>query len=552
MAKLILSIETGIWWTKVALVEDHKKSHNIVNAFFFRTPEHAVEDGYIRDKEAFANVLKAELLNRQIQEKNVIFSINSSKVITREITIPFVKDDKIETIVESQAKDYFPMDVSGYTISYTKMGMPQDADHKKNLKLLLIAIPDNLLSNYSSFASEAGLNILNFEYIGNSVVSFIKEHYTDDGVVVQLEEQSTVISIIANKQLVFQRVSPYGYETSLASVIEHKVLGAEDEIQAFDFLVSHDVLNVEPNAGDYPYSTIADPMRRQEVLEDAYTDVRDALVYYVRVVITALDYYKSQTKTEQLGKLYLAGDGIRFAGIQQMFLRETGLQLEERDFFSYVNFKNKNILNSDRAINSLGFVSIVGATIHPINAKPKELKAQESKKGSLKTAYIVFFGAFAISLVMIVLGVTRKVLATTQQAFLQQRLDELSYVQVIFDENEAAATEAAQYRAFDAATYTNNEQFSELISQLEQNMPNTITVISLTITGDNISINMVSDNRPSVALLIMNMKKIPCLTNVSVLSLVEDVGEDGSSTWSFSATATYVKVTEETTESAVE
>ncbi len=544
MAKLILSIETSIWWTKVALVEEHKKTHNIVNAFFFRTPEHAVEDGYIRDKESFANVLKAELLNRQIQEKNVIFSINSSKVITREITIPYVKDDKIETIVESQAKDYFPMDVSGYTISYTRMGVAQAPD-KKSLKLLLIAIPDNLLSNYASFAAEAGLNILNFEYIGNSVVSFIKEHYAEDGVIVQLEEQSTVISIIANKQLVFQRVSPYGYETSLAAVIEHKILGAEDEIQAFDFLLSHDVLNVEPNAGDYPNSSIEDPEKRQEVLNDAYADVRDALVYYIRVVITALDYYKSQAKTEQLGKLYLAGDGIRFAGIKKMFLQETGLQLEERDFFTYVNFRNKDGMDSERAINSLGFVSVIGATIHPINAKPKELKAQETKKGSLKTAYIVFFGAFAISLVLIVLGVTRKVLATSQQAILQQRLQELSYVQVIYDENEAAATEAAQYRAFDEATYTNNEQFSELISQLEQNLPNTITVISLTITGDNISINMVSDNRPSVALLIMNMKKIPCLTNVSVLSLVEEADDEGNSTWSFSATATYVKAVEE-------
>lgn len=540
MAKLILSIETGIWWTKVALLEDHKKVHNVVDAFYFRTPEHAVEDGYIRDKETFANVLKAELLNRQIQEKNVIFSINSSKVITREITIPFVKDNKIDTIVEEQAKDYFPMDVSGYTISYTKMGITGEAD-KKSIKLLLIAIPDNLLSNYSSFASEAGLNILTFEYIGNSVVSFIKEHYIEDGVVVQLEEQSTVISIVSGKQLVFQRVSPYGYETSLAAVIEHKILGAEDEIQAFDFLVSHDVLNFEPNAGDYPNSAIEDYEKRQEVLEDAYADVRDALGYYIRVVITALDYYKLQTKTEQLGKLYLAGDGIRFAGIKQMFLKETGLPLEEKDYFSYVNFKTRSVLNSGHAMNSLGFVSVIGATIHPINAKPKELKAQESKKDSLKAAYIVFFAAFAISLVLIALGLTRRGLAVMQQNFLQQRLNELSYVQTIYDEHSVASEQAAQYRAFDEATYTNNEQFSVLISQLEQKLPNTITVISLTITGDNISINMISDDRPSVALLLMNMKEIPCLSNVSVLSLVEDMDDSGNSTWSFSVTATYVK-----------
>ena len=77
-----------------------RKNPPVHKAFAFRTPEHAVEDGYIRDKEAFASALKAELSRHDIHEKEVVFTLSSSKVVTREVMIPFVKDNKIMGIIE--------------------------------------------------------------------------------------------------------------------------------------------------------------------------------------------------------------------------------------------------------------------------------------------------------------------------------------------------------------------------------------------------------------------------------------------------------------------
>ncbi|MCD7708709.1 MAG: pilus assembly protein PilM, partial [Clostridiales bacterium] len=142
MIKRIISIEAGVWWTKVAVADYRKKKDmHVYQAFMFKTPEHAIEDGYIRDKEEFGRALRDELNKRRIEEKDVIFTLSSSKVVTREVTIPFVKDDKIEGIINAQVRDYFPMDVSNYTISHSKMDVYEE-DGKKQIKLLLIAIPD--------------------------------------------------------------------------------------------------------------------------------------------------------------------------------------------------------------------------------------------------------------------------------------------------------------------------------------------------------------------------------------------------------------------------
>lgn len=103
MVKRVVSIEAGVWWTKVALADYRKKNPPVHKAFAFRTPEHAVEDGYIRDKEAFASALKAELSRHDIHEKEVVFTLSSSKVVTREVMIPFVKDNKIMGIIEHRS-----------------------------------------------------------------------------------------------------------------------------------------------------------------------------------------------------------------------------------------------------------------------------------------------------------------------------------------------------------------------------------------------------------------------------------------------------------------
>ena len=73
----------------------------------------------IRDKDSFANALKEELRRHNIREKEVVFTLSSSKVVTREVLIPFVKDNKIRGIIDAQMRDYFPMDVSSYTVSYS-------------------------------------------------------------------------------------------------------------------------------------------------------------------------------------------------------------------------------------------------------------------------------------------------------------------------------------------------------------------------------------------------------------------------------------------------
>lgn len=544
MAKKVLSIETGAWWTKVVLTEPYKKSAQIQEMFYFRTPEHTVEDGVIRDRERFLNALKEELASHQITERNVIFTINSTKVITRDAAIPFVKDKMLPGIVDAQAREYFPMDISSYTITYRKMDEYTE-DGKKMLKLLLIAVPDNLLSNYTALASSAGFNIEAFEYIGNSVLSYARSHYNVDSIIVQLEENETIISVLVGKKLMFQRVAPNGYGSALTTVLEHPVLNVEDEPEAYHFLTTHNLLYKRPKME----VITEEDEKRQKALEDAYADVKDSLSYHIRVVLTALEYYRNQSKKDFYGVLRLTGDGARIAGIKKLFTDEIPIELSEEDALSNAHL-SKNV--SREEAEEVDFTSAIGAVISPLKIKPKETAEKESKKNTLRVAYMAFVGSLLISAALSATGAMRYLAAADEHDRLTRRIQELNYIQLIYEENEEMKSREAEYRAFDAMTRNDNERMLALIECLEEQLPTTIVVHSLSTSGSSISMSLTSPDKLTTAQLLLNLYEIPFITNASVPSMSRSVDEAGNTIWQYSISARYVEppVVEDTEEEA--
>lgn len=567
----MISIETGIQWTKVALVDYRKKNPPVHEAFAFRTPEHAVEDGYIRDKDSLARALKEELVRRQILEKDVVFTLSSSKVVTREVMIPYVKDNKIKGIIDAQSRDYFPMDISGYTISYSKMDVVED-DGKKQLKLLLVAIPDNLLGNYVSFAQLAGLKAETFDYIGNGCIQLMCDSFVDNAMIIQLEEQATVISILENKKLAFQRVTPYGYGATISAVVDHPILGIDDEEKAFDFLLEHNVIFNKPSMPDN-----GDPAQQaidQAQANEAYEDLAESLRYHLRIANTALDYYQNQVKKEFVGNVYLVGDGSRFAGMHKLFAQELPLPLQKIDFAKIIDLRNQNGVNDQkkagkkkhqdytdpvleessslrqpRAATPVGFLSVIGAAVHPLDAKPKEMQEADSKKNDLHTAYVLLAGSLLISLLLILGSSVRQLIAHSEHRHLTDQLEALAYVQQTYDESSSVQQEAQVYITIDDATKTKNEYLLPLIEQLEAELPSAIKVTSMQTDDNLITLNMTADRKITVGQMLLNFQNVTLLTDPSIPSMSEQTDEEsGKSEWTYTLNAYYGDLEEQADE----
>lgn len=452
MAKKVISIEAGVWLTKVGLVDYKKTSPKIYKAFTFRTPEHAVEDGYIRDKESFANTLINELAKHEIKERTAVFTLASSKIVTREIEIPPVKENKVESIIKLQINDYFPMDVSDYVISHSKMG-DIEKDGRKLTKYMLVAVPNSILSNHYSFSEYAGIKIETFDYIGNGAVQLLKSSRQSNFIAVQLEEQSTVITIVQDDKIKFQRVTPYGFENTLSSLLDYDIFGVNDEYEAYQYLMKNELAYRMPKIDNADEGRVA-------ALESAVEDVRDSISYYLNVVNTALDYYQNQLGGRIKGEVCLIGDGFRLAGIKKMFENEISLPIHSLDYSTFVDIKNNKALPGDEPVSTVSFLSIAGATINPIDVKSKEIEEERSRSKGMHTAYVTLAACVLISVVLILSSSIRQFLAVSHQKELDEEISKMSYIEEVYNENKKARESEQKYEVVDASTSTNRKIFT--------------------------------------------------------------------------------------------
>lgn len=530
MAKKVISIEAGVWLTKVGLVDYKKTSPKIYKAFTFRTPEHAVEDGYIRDKESFANTLINELEKHEIKERTAVFTLASSKIVTREIEIPPVKENKVESIIKLQINDYFPMDVSDYVISHSKMG-DIEKDGRKLTKYMLVAVPNSILSNYYSFSEYAGIKIETFDYIGNGAVQLLKSSRQSNFIAVQLEEQSTVITIVQDDKIKFQRVTPYGFENTLSSLLDYDIFGVNDEYEAYQYLMKNELVYSKPRLENTDEESAS-------ALENAVEDVRDSLSYYLNVVNTALDYYQNQLGGRIKGEVCLIGDGFRLAGIKKMFENEISLPIHSLDYSTFVDIKNNKALPGDEPVSTVGFLSIAGATINPIDVKSKEIEEERSRGKGMHTAYVALAACVFISVVLILSSSIRQFLAVSHQKELDEEISKMSYIEEVYNENKKARESEQKYETVDASTNTNNEKFLQLLGECEGSLPKGSKVRSLQIQGDSISMNIISTKRIQAERLLMNLKQVELIKNVSIPAAAQPE-EKKKKSWEYTVMAEY-------------
>ena len=118
MATNSLIVEVGEKIVKVCVSTKKNRKFQILDSFMFQTPERSVVDGQIVDLEIMAEALREQMATNDVKNvKKVMYTLNSSKVATREVAIPLVKENKIRSVIETNAPDYFPVDLSGYQLA---------------------------------------------------------------------------------------------------------------------------------------------------------------------------------------------------------------------------------------------------------------------------------------------------------------------------------------------------------------------------------------------------------------------------------------------------
>ena len=543
MAKKVLSIEIGQQVTKAVVIDFLKKNPHVYNAFSFDTPDGVMEDGYVKDKDRMAQLLREQMKDNGVKEKEVVFSIASSKIASREVTVPYVPEKNLDNLINATAQDYFPVNMDEYTLAYNVLETVKEKD-KKSLKLLLLAAPDSLIQNYYSLADLMGVRVESIDYYGNGSMQVLQKHIGSGySVCVQIGSLNTMVSVLKENQQIMQRTIPYGTNTIIETMLAHPALECRDETDAMEMLCRE---NVVYSTLDYEDETVRgtriseDQWKRSGQSREARKAVTDAVGGILLSVIRVVDYFGSRYPDCQLGYIYITGMGVKIRGLDTLFEREMDLPVRKLEKLTNITF-SRGFARSLQ--DQTEYIAAIGAAIEPVGFSLKELKNKQGRAASMRTVKIILAGSVVVAVALVAVGWFRFVGANKENENLKMEKQSLQSINQVYTENEQATKKFEDAAALHVATSTKNQNLVALIEQLQKKLPKQMQVSTLQTTEDKVTLTITTKTKISVAKMLVEFEGIDLLTNVNVASIAGAESEnDKIDEYTFSVTADYTQL----------
>ena len=543
MAKKVLSIEIGQQVTKAVVIDFLKKNPHVYNAFSFDTPEGVMEDGYVKDKDRMAQLLREQMKDNGVKEKEVVFSIASSKIASREVTVPYVPEKNLDNLINATAQDYFPVNMDEYTLAYNVLETVKEKD-KKSLKLLLLAAPDSLIQNYYSLADLMGVRVESIDYYGNGSMQVLQKHIGSGySVCVQIGSLNTMVSVLKENQQIMQRTIPYGTNTIIETMLAHPALECRDETDAMEMLCRE---NVVYSTLDYEDETVRgtriseDQWKRSGQSREARKAVTDAVGGILLSVIRVADYFGSRYPDCQLGYIYITGMGVKIRGLDTLFEREMDLPVRKLEKLTNITF-SRGFARSLQ--DQTEYIAAIGAAIEPVGFSLKELKNKQGRAASMRTVKIILAGSVVVAVALVAVGWFRLVGANKENENLKMEKQSLQSINQVYTENEQATKKFEDAAALHVATSTKNQNLVALIEQLQKKLPKQMQVSTLQTSEDKVTLTITTKTKISVAKMLVEFEGIDLLTNVNVASIAGAESEnDKIDEYTFSVTADYTQL----------
>lgn len=547
MAAKAISIEIGYSLTRVCEVDYKTKSHKIYKSFAIPTNEGMINNGVLTVSPAFVENLKNALSVNRMKAKQVVFTITSSRIASREVVIPFVKENRIVDVVNANAADYFPVDLSQYQLAYSILGTVGEKRGVQQYKLLVMALPSALLSGYYDLAKALKLEVAAIDYAGNSVFQVVKEACAEGThLIVKIEERASLVMVVRNSVLAFTRNVSYGVEEALEAVMDTPAWGEVSSVEeAIHILQRNACIAKESPESDAGMSSLA-----KSAKEMAMDEIRAALMPLAGGIARVIDYYTSRNGNITIDRIMITGLGADFKGMDELLSGEMNMPvtvLQEAAGWNLIRDFKKECFGE--------YLACVGAAAAPLGFKKEtDKKGKDRAKGSIKSvngtflAYSLLVIGLTAGIGLAAFSILRYMGAQRINMELKAQAGGMEDIIPIYNEYVAVKAEYTRADAMYEATENRNEGLYEFLEELEEKLPSSCNVVSLTSDAYEVSINMTVDTKEDAAAAVEQLRTFHSLLPqmVTVFSLREEEDQEtGVSTVNFTVTAAYRPVGDE-------
>lgn len=304
----VLSMDIGAYKIKILEGSNTKMGVQINNFFSIRTPEGSLKDGIIMDKELIHYVISEELENRKIKTKNVFLTINSSRVITREILIPSVEYEEIYKVLRYQIEDYIPINIDDYIIQFKVLERIY-IDDIERLKVLVIVVQKNIIDDYYDLMINLNLKPMVLDYQPNSISKILKYNNVINNTYplrnltvasIDIGYDNTKVSIIKNGNIMLTKMVEIAGKHIDDNILKSNINDDLEEIKKKISNISHSYNDISGN------NNILDILK-------------NSLLIIIDKVESVFRYYLNKSTDNKINMIILSGGIAKVNGLNNLF-----------------------------------------------------------------------------------------------------------------------------------------------------------------------------------------------------------------------------------------
>ena len=508
MASRILTITIGSDVIKICdLALNSQKGVQVYTACQCGTPTGAVEDGALLDTSILAKAIKDTIEENKIETKDAIFCVQSSKIANKEVITPDLKDAKLAQFIQTNATDYFPVNIEEYIITSSEIETVSD-ENGKSKRVMVAAAPSAIIEPYYDLAELLQVKVIAVDYTGNATLQFVKNQVDElTNVFIQVSEDSTFVTIISKNVLQFMRTAPYGKATIANAIMEKRDINYQEALVAMSD--ARNALKDNFNEGDY---------------------VTDSLKYLVNNIKRVMDYYSQKNPEVPIDKAYILIEGAHVYGIEELLSNELNIEVEPFDAIKAV----APAYGIGTPVDMTLFIPCVGTAFSPVNFASRLQVTKQRRANASKYYKIGIIAALALAAVLVLAGLIPYLSSKSEKEDLEADIASMKQYENVANDFYDAKDKYSDANAFDIMTANNNDYIGYLVEYLEENQPSDISITALSSDSGSVSLTLTAASKNSIAELIQKFEESGFITGTYVPSITESIDANGTITASCS------------------
>jgi type IV pilus assembly protein PilM len=428
----------------------------------------SVLSGEVRDRAHVSAALQRLWKDGGFSHRRVQVGFASLRAIIREIDMPMLPPEELETAVRFQADQVIPFAISETALSSKVVAQVANSDGPPKLRVLVAAAHNELVEAIIGAVEDAGLDPVTIDLQSAALARALADpNYEPPEAIVSIGSSLTMVVIHQGGRLQFVRTLDTGGETitaAIAHTLDLPLRDAEALKRGLGYPGTHDA------------AAIASLDRSV-----------NALVGEIR---NSIRFYSSMPGHQPVGRMQVTGGGARTAGLFRLLQQTSGLPVAVASPLSRVNVDLP--LSPEQAAEIDGMVaSAVGLAIPDPQGKPFNLLPPAAKMRSTERRvhrHMVRVAAGLVALMVVLSGwrlfsvhsAQNNLNTVVAQNATISRVEIPKYDKALMLRNQVVALSAQVLPAL-----TNEVDWLVVLNQIGQYIPPAATLASITMNAAN-------------------------------------------------------------------